>query len=135
MAAKKPQVSAHVVQGSCLVYGATMRPLGPNSQQWDFDMRAKRAEVIGISNVDVLVDRNDSTLHYEQGKMATNLWFKMPAGWRVLSAEVSRYTLRCIVGKHDDDAWKPMPLWLHSDHQDKKPTTTEYVAYAEVSDA
>lgn len=72
------------------------------------DLRSKRARVSATSTFDgapaVGLGIHEGTLHTDELMAGVDTWVSFPShiGWRVLCAEVCRYTLTVVLGKDAD---------------------------------
>jgi hypothetical protein len=110
----QPRLNPTVVQGEIRVNpGCYCRNIGTKVQEWTFDLVAKWPEIdgygSGAGSHEVYLGAGRGTLYPDKSKAGEPTWiaFRLPKGWSILSAKVSKYTCSILVGLDSHKAWKP----------------------------
>jgi hypothetical protein len=92
-------VTVTVKTGNIKVNSGWVVRVSPGLRWYEFDLRAKYAEVGALSGATVLLGAGEHTLHTEGSSEFTEIAFhRLPDDEYIVLAEVSRYTLTVIIG-------------------------------------
>lgn len=117
----QPRIVCEVTQGHITVsQGYVMSKIGLAVREFRFDLVAKWAEISAVGSgpgqvAQVYLDASKNTQHCDEERpnQLTVVEFFLPKGWSLLSAQVNRYTLSVMIGRHPEK-WK-QGKWLKAE--------------------